>query len=429
MKSLFTSLFFVPLLIIAQNSFTPKAVGIIPSGYIINNIFTPNPTEVWAIASSNDGTKASKVLKSMDNGNNWQVSTPDSSIKGYALDLYVANSKVAYVILEDQFGSSFNYRTSDGGATWKNTSFSYGVFVHAYTPSNVIVVGAANAWYSSDSFNTNTNVPWQQGGPPSYTPFGFNQLSGTQSQFICDSGIYFGYSKGSLVRTQNQGKKWKAFRTTLDSLSAASSIANQGGTFLALKRYLNGKGGLSRSVNYGATWTNMTDSLPLAAGMQTLTAIPERKQFFMLGGYNAIMTSNDAGISWKKTTLPATVSSSGTLHLSNDTIAWLGGSTGVGFEAALYKIQLTPTKTGTLKRNETQQFHFYPNPTNDKIYMDATEDGQLSLLNSEGKIIYNATLSSLSKGLDLSDLPCGIYFLQFKSQGCSTTQKIIKLNP
>ena len=429
MKSFFTSLFFVPLFIIAQNSFTPKAVGIIPSGYIINNIFTPSQNEVWATASSDDGSKASKVLKSIDNGNTWQVSTPDSTLKGYALDLYVANSQVAYVILEDQFGSSYNYRTADGGATWKNTSFSYGVFVHAFSPSNVIVVGAANAWYSSDSFSTNTNVPWQQGGPPSFTPFGFNQLSGTQSQFTCDSGLYFGYSKGSLVRTQNQGKKWKAFRTTLDSLSAASSIANQGGTFLALRRYLNGKGGLSRSNNYGATWTNMTDSLPLNAGMQTLTSIPERKNYFMMGGYNAIMISTDAGLTWKKTMIPSNVSSSGTLHLSNDTIAWLGGITGIGFEAALYKIQLTPTKTGSVNKQTSLGFHFYPNPTHDRIYIDASQNGQLSLLNSEGRLIYMATLSDLSNGIDLSNYPCGIYFLQFESKGYRSTQKIVKLNP
>jgi photosystem II stability/assembly factor-like uncharacterized protein len=428
MKSFFTSLFFVPFLIIAQNSFTPKAVGIIPSGYIINNIFTPSQNEVWATASSDDGSKASKVLKSIDNGNTWQVSTPDSSIKGYALDLYVANSKVAYVIIEDQFGSSYNYRTSDGGTTWKNTSFSYGVFVHAFSPSNVIVVGAANAWYSFDSFSTNTNVPWQQGGPPSFTPFGFKQLSGTQSQFTCDSGLYFGYSKGSLVRTQNQGKKWKAFRTTLDSLSAASSIANQGGTFLALRRYLNGKGGLSRSNNYGATWTNVTDSLPVNAGMQTLTSIPERKHYFMMGGYNAIMTSTDAGMGWKKTTLPSTVSSSGTLHLSNDTIAWLGGITGVGFEAAMYKIQLTPTKTGSVNKQTILGFHFYPNPSTDKIYIDANQDGQLSLLNSAGQLLFNTQLSELANGLDLSALPNGVYILQFEIEGQIINKKVIKLN-
>lgn len=428
MKSIFTSLFFVPFILSAQITFTPKVIGVIPSGYIINNIYTLNQSEVWATASSDDGSKASKVLKSMDNCNTWQVSTPDSTLKGYALDLYVANSKVAYVILEDQFGSSYNYRTADGGVTWKNTSFSYGVFVHAFSPSNVLVVGAANAWYSSDSFSTNTNVSWQQGGPPSFTPFGFNQLSGTQAQFTCDSGLYFGYSKGSLVRTQNQGKKWKAFRTTLDSLSAASSIANQGGTFLALRRYLNGKGGLSRSSNYGATWTNMTDSLPVNAGMQTLTSIPEKKEYFMMGGYNAIMTSTDAGISWKKTILPSNVSSSGTLHLSNDSMAWLGGITGVGFDAALYKVQLTPTKTGSVNKQTSVEFHFYPNPTQDRLYIDASQNGQLSLLNSEGQLILSTPLSELTNGLDLSALPNGVYMLQFETEGQVIHKKVVKLN-
>lgn len=428
MKSIFTSLLLMPFFVMAQNSFTAKAVGKIPSGYSINNIFTLNSNEIWATASSDDGTKASKVLISTDYGNNWQVYTPDSSIKGYALDLFVANSSVAYIILEDFLGNTFNYRTQDAGITWKNTSFSYGVFVHAFSPSNVVLVGAANAWYSSDSFNNNTNVPWQQGGPPSFTPFGFNQLSGTQCHFLTDSGLYFGYSKGSLVRTQNQGKKWKAFRTTLDSLSVASSIANNGNTFVALRRYLNGKGGLSRSTNAGYSWTNFSDSVPSAAAIQTISAVADKPNYFMLGGYNAIMTSKDGGISWTKTTLPSNVSSSGTIHLSSDTIAWLGGSISGATDAALYKINLSPSKPGGVQKNESLRFHIYPNPSSEKIYIDAEQDGTLLLMDVSGKILLQSTLEAQKQGIDLSHLPEGVYILQYSCKGRTLTQKVVKLN-
>lgn len=410
----------------AQNSFTPSAIGKIPSGYLINNIFTLNQSDIWATASSDDGTKTPMVLKSTDNGNHWQVYSPDTSIKGYALDLYVANSSVAYVILEDNSGNTYNYRSNDGGVHWKNTSFSYGVFVHAFSPANIVLVGAANAWYSSDSFSTNTNVPWSQGGPPSFTPFGFNQLSGTQCHFMNDSGLYFSYSKGSLVRTQNQGKKWKAFRTTLDSLSAASSIANTGHTFLALRRYLTGKGGLSRSTNDGYTWTNMSDSVPSSAGIQTISSIADRANYFMLGGYNAVMTSSDGGFSWKKTTLPSNVSSSGVVHLCSDTIAWLGGSIGGTFDAALYKIKLNPTKPGNIQKNEVVNFHVYPNPSNSLIYVDADSHGKVTLMNACGQLIFSNSIETLKNGIDLSHLPNGIYLLQFESVGQISNQKIVK---
>ena len=69
-------------------------------------------------------------------------------------------------------------------------------------------------------------------------------------------------------------------------------------------------------------------------------------------------------------------------------------------------------------------------PNNFVVYprIDANQDGQLSLLNSAGQLLFNTQLSELANGLDLSALPNGVYILQFESEGQIFNKKVVKLN-
>ncbi len=426
MKQYFTFLLLLPFMLKAQMTFTPFAAGKIPSGYIVNNIFSLNQDEIWAGASSNAGNQQAYILKTHDNGANWIVYKIDSSLTGYMLDLYVVNSSVAFAVLEDQSGNSYNYRTSDGGSNWKLTSNTYGVYVHAYTPSNVIMMGAASAWYSTDSFNTNTSVAWNQGGPPSFTPFGFNALSGTQLQFTSDSGVFFGYSKGSIVRTQDNGHHWKAFRTTLDSTSAASSIANSGNTIIALRRYLNNKGGLSRSADGGKTWVNKSDSVPSAAGIQTIASISTKPNYFLMGGYNNILKSTDGGLIWKNIPIPGAVKSAGVIHIAGVSNAWLGGDISSNSDAALYRIDIRENPSSVASLNNIA-FKMYPNPSYNIVNFTSNCAGSFSILDMNGRTLMNNIIENGSSTIDIAHLPAGIYLVHFSNGNETIVKKLVKL--
>jgi hypothetical protein len=69
----------------------------------------------------------------------------------------------------------------------------------------------------------------------------------------------------------------------------------------------------------------------------------------------------------------------------------------------------------------------YPNPTNDKIYIETSSKIEsLKLSDIEGKEIKNSELNVNSSEIDLSDLINGVYFLQITIDSNKTLYKIIK---
>lgn len=74
--------------------------------------------------------------------------------------------------------------------------------------------------------------------------------------------------------------------------------------------------------------------------------------------------------------------------------------------------------TGLVGVNDA--FNIYPNPTSDRIYINEGEGLEYKIYSSHGEEILTSYYKS--EGIDLSDFPSGMYFLEFDSQ----SRKIIK---
>jgi hypothetical protein len=89
----------------------------------------------------------------------------------------------------------------------------------------------------------------------------------------------------------------------------------------------------------------------------------------------------------------------------------------------------TPTLTTIRETSNNHDFNLYPNPTNDKIFINTKSintDVKVSIINLEG-IVVSSQVICTGNALDISNLKAGIYFLKLESEDVILTEKIIKL--
>lgn len=76
-----------------------------------------------------------------------------------------------------------------------------------------------------------------------------------------------------------------------------------------------------------------------------------------------------------------------------------------------------------------QKVSLYPNPVNDVLYFEATEDNKVEAINVisiSGQKVKTISISEGQNSVDLSALNKGVYMLEFISGGESSVQKIVK---
>jgi len=84
----------------------------------------------------------------------------------------------------------------------------------------------------------------------------------------------------------------------------------------------------------------------------------------------------------------------------------------------------------SIDENELQKIKIYPNPANDFIRIEITEDiigGKLIILNSIGIVVYQGILIEDHIELNISNLPSGFYSVLYESSKERITSKFIKM--
>lgn len=80
--------------------------------------------------------------------------------------------------------------------------------------------------------------------------------------------------------------------------------------------------------------------------------------------------------------------------------------------------------------NSSVDFSIFPNPTTKELNIAITPDSNssflISIINAVGEIVFQKTLNTNEKKLDISTLPNGLYFLKLDSKENTITKKIIK---
>ena len=75
----------------------------------------------------------------------------------------------------------------------------------------------------------------------------------------------------------------------------------------------------------------------------------------------------------------------------------------------------------SIQNFEQEKIQFYPNPANDVLYINSSENSTLTILNIQGKILLEAAINNGLNQIDISNLENGILILQFQNAARATS--------
>lgn len=314
-------------------------------------------------------SNTSYIYKSVDGGYNWllKFDTTGAGIP-YLLDMKFFDS------LNGIAPTTFyrQVRTSDGGNTWiwSNGPLHATTMTEIFEDSTIVVAGSAsfpiiymskdrgNSWPISEGLNW--AMPFDIAFLNKDTIFGITDIS---TQYYCS---YF-------LRSFNGGKNWEKI-----SRSSAS------------------KPGYPPEIAFRTLCIKKTNEIYVTATDQTNMAL--------------ILKSTDLGQNWStfNTGIKAYLND---MKFINDSVALVAGHNGVLFK--------WNTKTAVFVgidkiRDEGLKLNIFPNPTNEKLYVEFSTDlivKKLTLQNYVGQVLYETKNPQNPIEINLSTFPKGIYFL------------------
>lgn len=110
-----------------------------------------------------------------------------------------------------------------------------------------------------------------------------------------------------------------------------------------------------------------------------------------------------------------------TFSLSSSDVGQYGMNTPGFF--ALDDIALSYTG---IDENETPVIHVYPNPAHDFININSMKNGNIKILDDQGRIVYSKKTLNNKSTLDISHLVTGIYFIRIETEDGVKQTKFIK---
>lgn len=269
-----------------------------------------NPKEIYAAVNSEPG----QLYKSTDSGGSWKrIYVFRSGI--HDLALHPLSPKSVYVLGADSF-----YRSTDGGATFVETSFR-GIFVGYYgrlaldpkNPDRVYAAGSSTYewthWYACSAVNVSSDrgKTWtlkRLDSPPvgeyAYT-YGI-AVSPVNPNLLFACGFHYMSPEevDRVYRSMDAGKTWKNVTGTISSSPNAVAAHPRD----VKKVYVATQEGVFRSSNGGASWTRQ--SSPADMPVTELAFDPANFSILYAAGNEpeapALYRSTDGGANWKTLT-------------------------------------------------------------------------------------------------------------------------------
>jgi len=274
---------FVLVLIFVTNTNIYSQWNVINSGttedlYSIN-IFSSN--DVW-VGSYN------KILKSSNNGNNWSTS---SLVDGNNTSIFPANvydialTSASTGIMTGLFymgNTECIYKTTNSGANWIAKSTNSSVPLLRYL-KNVDVFGTRCVAVGNSgriAYSSSSGEYWTF--PNSGTTKMINDV-----QFISFDTV-IAVCQNALLRSVNGGSTWTSYALT-GSNTAFSAVHNV--VYVA-----NSSNTISKSTNYGVTFTNIT--LPFSYNEGAFFAVDQNT--LLISNSTGLYASVDGGLYWEK---------------------------------------------------------------------------------------------------------------------------------
>lgn len=109
------------------------------------------------------------------------------------------------------------------------------------------------------------------------------------------------------------------------------------------------------------------------------------------------------------------------LFVSNDGLKF---NDTASLTTSYYYKDISSHPLSTFEANEVKQLSFYPNPVN--TIMNLETDGQLTILNLSGDVVYSQEVQETNRRVDLASLSTGVYVVNLVSSEGKFTSKLVK---
>lgn len=315
----------------------PKAVGLLPANYNVADICIVNEQIIWATAidwavgQPVPATFVSKLLKSTDGGETWEVKDIEEAMGRFCWDIHAFDENTACITTTNRGSGSKRgiFRTTDGGATWTEVFNQHagGVWLHFFDGQEGVCGSSTGIARTTDG-----GLNWVQASIPVFLSgegMVFSALSNGIGTF--GNSVWFGTTQGRIFKTENRGQTWAAYNTGLGANTTLYSFG-----------FIDEKNGLGvydlpggadhesivRTTDGGLTWEDTGNK-----DFGEVDAIPCANTFF--GGYfKRTGFSSDFGATW--TEVDTMRDGSGFVFLNPEN-GWMPTFEPVGSGPALYK--------------------------------------------------------------------------------------------
>ena len=91
------------------------------------------------------------------------------------------------------------------------------------------------------------------------------------------------------------------------------------------------------------------------------------------------------------------------------------------------QVNVDPVISSLKESDLARNWNVYPNPSNGRFWIDLeqTDSGNVFIYDSNGRLLLQRIINTGTLDLDLSGWNPGIYWVQLRSEGLSSTRKII----
>ncbi len=292
--------------------------------------------------------------------------------------------------------------------------------------ANVIITGEfPDVWRS-----TNKGDSW--------TKIGSNLSGGNCLRGVAiapsNSNVIYTHNGTNLYVTKNGGTNWSTYNVGSGGggdITAVAIHSTQPGTiWVSENNWTAGKKVFS-STDYGATWTNVSGSLPNLSA--TFMLYDKSTDGVYVSMFYGVFYKNSTMSDWVNFSqgLPNTELRGFTIQNNAKKLRCASGGRGM-WETDLYSGSATGIDNSI---NQQALINAYPNPNNGTFTLEIgfSDNGnyKLDVINVLGQIIYTESLNinnrnyNFSKQFNLGDLPKGVYMVKINGNGTNTNKKII----
>ena len=402
-----------------------------PMNSAVNHVFIAADKSLWLARDT------AWVSRSTDGGRNWlhaQLPNTDVSV----ISVFAFDKDVAYVGTGGpqslmNTGSGHIWKTTDGGATWRN--LLYGIDsrfanIHFWDVQNGITV-SQGANDSADVFLTNSGgETWSRSTRVQARVPMYNTMAFADRNIGCfASSNYYEQDDAGLLRTTDGGQSWepKSFGAGIVYVSDMVFVdAQYGWSIDEMTR------SIKKSTSGGQRW--ITTSYPMnGERLISMHADAASRTVWVLSDDHA-WASRDLGLTWTKTTLVPAGAMAGTVF-ADSIHGWAVSRNGIVQE--LTRDPFIVSVADTPSPSDVRLHAPWPNPLGSQtdavqlpFGLSAPAAARIAIVNSAGKevaVIADALFPAGEhfaawKPDGFSD---GVYFVTLRAQGRTHSRRVV----